>query len=685
MSLNRTYSLDRATRAADSGDLTVDMAFASAEPYERWWGIEILDVKGARLGRLNDGAPLLFNHDWNDLRGVHVPGSVRADEDGVLRGQVRITSATQAGRDTIALVETKVLTKASIGYQIITVIEKSTGKNGEKIERRIDGPTFERLLESHGATRDAAGFRRALDGVAGSVDRASDSLPTYIVTDFEPLENSLVTVPADASVGVGRSAQQSQTITQPAAPAANQRKATMADDNQATAGASADTTTQQRAAQSGNPALPNGTTGNQALEMESARKRGIENLCKANKIDDNIRAHWIGTGLSIEAITEDLLQIIEQRGKNNPQSDAKLGLSDGEIKRFSLMNAIRACADKNWSNAGFELECSREISKRLQVVIDPNKFYVPFEVQSRQLRSANGSFLTADAQRQIGGYARRDLTAATANAGGYLVGTENMSFIEVLRNRSIAYRMGARRMAGLVGNVTIPRQSAAATAVWLANEASTATESQQTLGQLNLSPKTVGAYTEISRQLMLQSSPDAESMVTADLGSVCSLAVDVGAIRGSGSSGEPTGIVNTAGIGSVSGSSLGYAGVLEFQTDVATANVMPAAGGYVTTPTVAALMMQRVKFSSTASPLWEGNLWDGSMAGFVAMSTNQMAAATMLFGDWSQLVVAEWGVLQIEVNPYANFQAGIIGVRAMVSVDVGLRYAGAFSLASSIS
>lgn len=456
--------------------------------------------------------------------------------------------------------------------------------------------------------------------------------------------------------------------------------------NQAAAGAIADDgAANQRAS---TVPMPSGTPGNTALLMEQDRRKGIENLCKAMHIDDNIRDHFIGTGMSIAEISNDLLQIQQQRGQQNPKSVAALDLSPGETKRYSLMAAIRACADKNWTNAGFELECSREIAKRQNTVLDPNKFFVPFEVQGRQVQAVNGSLMTADARRAAGGYARRDLTAASASGGGYLVGTENMSFIEILRNRSVAYRMGARRMAGMVGNVTIPRQTAAATAVWLANEASTATESQQTLGQLALSPKTVGAYTEISRQLMLQSSPDAEAMVTSDLGSVCSLAVDVGALRGAGSSGEPTGIVNTGGIGSVAGAGFiaaAYARVLEFQTDVATGNVMPVAGGYVTTPTVAASMMQAVKFSGTASPIWEGNVWDGNVAGFGAMSTNQMSSASMLFGDWAQLVIAEWGVLQIEVNPYANFQAGIIGVRAMVSVDVGLRYAAAFSLASSIA
>jgi HK97 family phage major capsid protein len=676
----RSFSIGQTfERAKESDDLIVEMAFASTEPYERWWGIEVLDVSGAavRLGRLNDGAPLLFNHNWDDLRGVHVPGSVRADKDQVLRGKVRITSATQAGRDTIALVESGVLSKASVGYQIHKIVEQTTSKSGERIEREIDGSLFERTLDHCMVTRDGrkthgdkAEFQRVLDQAAGAIDRAADGETVYRVIDWEPLEDSLVTVPADPTVGVGRMASQRTPtpVLQPAAHVAF-KGATMAE-NQAAAGNAEEQQQQQnRAAAHQQQGQQQGSqqSGPNAVDLERNRRRGIENLCKANKIDDNIRDHWIGTGLSVEAITEDLLQIIEARGKTNPQSEAKLGLSESETKRYSLFNAIRAVADKNWSNAGFELECSREISKRLGKMPDPNRFMVPFEVQGRSMPM------------------RRDLTVGTSNAGGFLVETNNMSFIEVLRNRSVAYRMGARRLSGLVGSVTVPRQTAAATAVWLANEASTATESQQTFGQMALSPKTVGAYTEISRQLLLQSSPDAEGIVTADLGAVCALAVDAGVIGGSGASGQPTGITQTAGIGSVTGTSLGYPGIIEFQTDIATANVMPVSGGYVTTPAVAGLMLQRARFTNTDTPLWEGNVWDGKMSGFPAMSSNQMAAATMLFGDWAQVIVGEWGVLEVEVNPYANFQAGIIGIRAMVSMDVGLRYAAAFSLASSIT
>jgi HK97 family phage major capsid protein len=689
--MDRVYAIGQShKRDSASGDLIVEMAFASELPYERWWGIEVLDMKGARLGRLNDGdgGPVLFNHNWNDLRGRHIPGSVRAEKDGVLRGQISIPQATQATRDTVALIESKTLTKASVGYQIHNIVEQTTSKNGKQIERQIDGRTFERLLKDHRQVRDgrevggdAQAFRRALDESSGHIDRADDSPPVYRVVDWEPLENSLVTVPADPSVGVGRSlaqiAEPVNEVRQPLQPAAIKEKATMAE-NQAAAGVVAENETQNRMA-------AQAKTGPSAMDLEKARVRGITVMCKSNKIDDNIREHWIGTGLPMEEIAEEILQIQEKRSKDT-KSVATLGLSEGDANRFSLFKAIQATADKNWTHAGFELECSREVAKRINKVTDPNRFYVPYEVQERQVNYRRGQTMAAGSYRgDMLGTARRDLTVGTTTAGGFLVETANMSFIEMLRNRAVAYRMGARRLSGLVGSVTVPKQTAAATAVWLANEASTITESQQTFAQMALSPKTVGAYTEISRQLLLQSSPDAEGIVTSDLATVTSLAYDLGVLSGTGASGQPTGITATAGIGSVTGTSIDFAKVLEFQTDVATANVMPSQGGYVTTPAVAALLIARVKYTSTASPIWEGNVWDGSMQGFQAMGTNQIAAASMLFGDWSQVVVAEWGVLEIEVNPYANFQAGILGVRAIVSLDCGLRYPAAFSLATSIT
>lgn len=606
----------KVTRAADN-ITRLSFPASSETPVQRWFGEEILrhDDKSVRMERMNGGAaPLLFNHNWDDPVGMVDSARIK---DARLWVDAHLFDTARA-KEVAAMIEGG-MRNVSIGYEINTVEE------------------------------DVKAAR-------------------YTATDWSVLEVSFATVPADPSVGVGRDADpqakpvrlvRAAEVSTPAAPAAQPKEAKMADKQDTPAGN--DPAEQTR----GMPAQPK--QGPSGADVERERQAAITNLCQAGNVPEATRQMWITSGMGWDEISRDYLAIQKQRTEATPKSDAALGLSKDETKRYSLFNAIRAVADKNWANAGFELECSRAIAAKLQRIQDPNKFYVPFEVQQRPV-------------------AKRDLTVGTASAGGYLVATNNMSFIELMRNRSVAYSMGATRMSGLVGSVTVPKQTAAGTAVWLANEASTATESAQTFGQMALTPKTVGAYTEISRQLLLQSSPDAEGIVSSDLATVCALAIDVGAIRGSGASGEPQGIVGTAGVGSVTGTSLAAAGILEFQSDVAGGNLLIDSCGYVTTPAVAALLMARPELPSTGTTrLWLGSMLNGSMFGMRAMSSNQMSSATMLFGDWSQVVIGEWGVLEVEVNPYANFQAGIIGVRAMVSIDVGLRYGGAFSYASSIT
>jgi HK97 family phage major capsid protein len=607
---DRALSVDDfALQRAEGESLRISFSAASAYPVERWYGTEVIDMSpGAmRSERLDRGAvPLLFNHDMNDPVGMVERASLRG---GKLQVDARFFPGDERVERLVNMVEHG-MRNVSIRYRVHSVEEVKSGDN------------------------------------AGT---------TYI-RDWEMLEASLVTIPADPTVGVGRSASDQEfdvRMVRAAIPAATPATEEVREMSQEAQTASASVTAE-------NVPQPQGE------QMESARIRAIDNICKANKIDEKVRHMWVGQGLSIEQVSDDLLKLLQKRGETNPQSVAKIGLTDGETKRYSIVRAIEACAAQNWKNAGFELECSRAIQQKLNVVPDPNTFHVPFEFLHR-------------------GEAQRDLTAASAGAGGYLVETQNVGFIDILRNRSVCYRMGAMRLPGLVGNVTVPRQSVAATAYWLANEGTQITESQQTFVQMALTPKSVGAYTEISRQLLLQSSPAIEGIVSNDLAAQVALAVDLAGLEGSGASGQPTGISQTAGIGGVTGTSIAYAGILEFQTDVAGSNVVPVRGGYVTTPAVASLLMQRVKFTSTASPLWEGNIWEGNMTGFPAMSSNQPTAATMVFGDWNEMVIAEWGVLAVEVNPFANFQAGIIGVRAMYSIDIGIRRPFAFSRATSIT
>jgi HK97 family phage major capsid protein len=490
---------------------------------------------------------------------------------------------------------------------------------------------------------------------------------------WRPIEASVVGIGADRSVGIGRA---NKTISETPAVPAKPKEPKMADEK-AAAGTSADDESAEVRVELARQALDK----NFAADNEKRRQTAIRNLAKTNGIGDDTVEAWITRGSSLDQVADDMLKIFEERGKKSPTSISSLGLSTRDTSQYSLCRAILAAHTGDWRNAGHELECHNAIAARTDKPQEKGHFYVPLEVQRRR----QPVDVAALAERHQLGYLQRDLTAGIAGAGGFLVGTSIASFDELLRSISFAFRMGATRLTGLRDNITIPRQSAAATAEWLTTEASGPSESQPTFVQLAMSPKTVGAYTELSRKLLLQSSIDVEGLVNADLAAVAALAVDSATIRGSGTSGQPMGIDNVTGVGTVSGTSLGLAGLLETQTDLAAANVMPLRGGYVTTPAVAALMIAEVLYANTASPAWVGNVWNGSILGFPAMSTNQVAAATMYFGDWSKLVVGEWGVLEIDTNPYASFAAGIIGVRALYSVDVGVRLPAAFTIASSIT
>ena len=340
-------------------------------------------------------------------------------------------------------------------------------------------------------------------------------------------------------------------------------------------------------------------------------------------------------------------------------------MSRRETERFSVMRAIRAMVDRNWAAAPFEKEVSDAICKRAGIDSPVNGgFYLPADVL------------------------KRDLTVGTPTAGGNLVGTDlrPQNFIDLLRARSVVAQLGATMLPGLVGNVAIPKLTGASTAYWLANEATAITESNHTFGQLALSPKNVGTYTEISRQLMMQSTPAVDMLVMNDFAKVIALAIDLAALEGSGAAGQPTGISNTAGIGSVVGTSLGLAACLEFQSDLASSNALTTGCAYVTTPAVAALLAARARIASTDSiALWRGNILEGQIEGFRAVTTTQVTAASMVFGDFSQVVIGEWGMLELAMNPYANFAAAITGIRAIQSCDVGIRQAAAFARATTIT
>jgi HK97 family phage major capsid protein/HK97 family phage prohead protease len=624
-SLSRDFeAVEITVQTREAGSSGLSFPASSEAPVERWFGKEILshDPKAIRMDRMNKGAaPLLFNHNWDDPIGMVDAAAVRDKRMWVDAHLFDTPRAKEVGSMIAGG-----LRNVSIGYELHELEEDKKGG-------------------------------------------------TFTARDWSVHEVSLVTVPADAGVGIGRTKPEEEKavrvtraaeVSTPAAPAASERKATMAE-NQTVAGApAADPSIQVTADYS---------TRQSPVQLEAERKKGIQNLCKANRLDERFERSWIEQGSSLGEVSEQLLTIMEERGKTNPQAVTKLDMGAADVRKYSLMRALRAATSKDWSKAGLELEANREIVKRLnRLPKSDTSFFVPLDIMMRD--------------RQQPARLTRDWDVAGTNGSNYLVSTDNQpgSFIELLRNTSVGLRAGVRRLSGLQGNVTIPKMTAGTTAYWLADETTAITEANPTLGQVSLTPKNVAALTELSHLLMQQSSPDAEQLIMDSIARDIALAVDVGIIRGSGNTGQPHGIVGTAGLGSVSGTSLAAAGILEFQSDVAAANGINSSFSYVTTPAVAALLMARPELPTTGTTrMWTGNILNGAMLGFPAFSSAQMTAATMLAGSWDTVILAEWGVLELMVNPFSDFTRGLTAVRGWYTCDVAMRYPGSFSYGSSIT
>lgn len=349
---------------------------------------------------------------------------------------------------------------------------------------------------------------------------------------------------------------------------------------------------------------------------------------------------------------------------------------------FSLRRAILGQIDKSQLggaqiDAGFEVECSQEITRSSG-------------------RKPRGIFMPLRA---------RALSAGTPSAGGDLVETSLLSgnFVDLLRNKTQVVRLGATQLEGLVGNIAIPRATSGATASWV-SESGTISESDPAFDQVSLTPHMLAAKVTYSRQLILQSTPQIEGLLRQDLARQVATAVDAAAIAGTGSSNQPTGILNTSGIGSVAiatnGGAPTYAGILGLYKALASANADRGQLSFLTNSSVKAKLLQTPKLGSTMPEfVWEpdtgANALDGRMIGYrAAVSENVPSDLTKgtgtdlsacILGNWSDLLIGMWGGLDILVDPYSNASTGQVSVYAYMATDIAVRHPESFAAVQDIA
>jgi HK97 family phage major capsid protein len=270
--------------------------------------------------------------------------------------------------------------------------------------------------------------------------------------------------------------------------------------------------------------------------------------------------------------------------------------------------------------------------------------------------------------------------------------------IELLRNSMLARALGARVMAGMNGNFTIPKQTAGGTAYWV-TEGNSPTESNPTVGAVSFSPSTLGAFTDYSRAFLNQTAIDAEMFIREDLTTVIAIELDRVAFNGSGTGAEPEGLIPNANVNAIAigtnGGALTWPIVVSMESSVETQNALNGSLAFVTNPKVRGSMKQitRVASSTFGDFLWAD---DRTVNSYPAHSSNQIPSnltkgtssgvcSAAIFGDFTQIIYALWGGVDTLVDPYTGGTAGNVRIVTLQDADFQVRQPKAFSVCKDIT
>lgn len=430
----------------------------------------------------------------------------------------------------------------------------------------------------------------------------------------------------------------------------------------------------------------------------------------ARDLTDEERTQFDMLQTQLDALTADIArtqgfeareaELNRSQGRLTPPPDPNIGMSEQDVRAYSIVRAIRALADQQtgarnaFKDAGLELEASRAVAARLGK--EPQGIYVPYDWQRRSIASMHPNAdvsAVAAALVNLMKREKRDLLVGTATAGGHTVATDLLAqdFIDVLRNRIVVQQAGATMLSGLVGNIAIPRKTAGTTHYWVAENGSP-TESQSAFDQVTMTPKTVGAFSDFSRRLLNQSSLDVEALVRDDLTRGQALAIDRAALHGTGASNQPTGVALVSGIGSVAGGTNGLAPtwdhIVGLETEVAIDNADVGTLAYITNARVRGRLKRTSIVSGQNGMVWAGN--SAPVNGYDAWVTNQVRSdldkgsstgvcSAIFFGNWADLVIGMWGGLDLLVDPFTGSTAGTVRVVALQDVDIAVRHPESFA------
>jgi len=585
-----------------SENRTVTLAFSSDVPYERSFGMEILGHRSQeiRLDRLESGANLLVNHDPNDVIGV--VDSVTVDEgNGMARAVVRFGRSARA-EEIYQDVLDGIRRSVSVGY-VVHTFEEVKGQGQTKV---------------------------------------------YRATDWQPYEISMVSIPADISVGVGRS---DDTPTPDPEPQP---------DIQTKAHPQITITKEE-------PKMTEALTQHDP----QARINGIYDMKNAfsGYVTEKDVETAIRSGHTVEQFKDTIMA--KMSTKHMDTSSQYIGMNKKEVRNFSLMRLIQAQMTGDWSQAGLEREAVAAAAQRTGKTVSEGGFFVPYDIF------------------------RRDFNVGTASEAGNLVATDlrNDLFTDVLRNNLVMGSLGIRILTGLSSNIDIPRKTVAST-ISNVTEIQASTETQPTTAKVSLSPKGKRAHIEYSKQAILQSGIALESMLRDDLLKSMAVTIENECINGSGTAPAMRGIRSTSGVGSVvggpNGLALTWGHIVGLESAVANANAEPdgTAGYLINTRTRGT--SKTTQKGTNLQFLWDGGatplndyraaITNNVPNNLVKGSSGAVCSSVIFSSMWDMAVLALFDSPEITIDPYTLATTGQVRITINQNADFGIRQPAAFAV-----
>lgn len=612
-------SLEIREDSINDEDRSVSLSFSSEEPGERLRGLEILDhdKSAARMERINTGAPLLWNHDPNDQIGVVDKAYIGDDKRG--HAVVRFGKGQRA-QEFFQDVKDGIRKLVSFGYRIHRVTDTEANSEGEN---------------------------------------------SYRVTDWEPFEISLVSIPMDMTVGVGRASSDSMNVVrvQDAEPSTPEKTINqeniknMSDINDKVS----ETETRNVAESVPQAYVPNNEDKARFRRDEMKRQSGIRSLGeKFGFGEDAERA--IEEGTDLETFRRSVTESWEAPSAaiNHDGLNEAVGMNEKELRQFSVVKAIRDIKSGKGLE-GLEREVSEQAARNAGLTLGNNELYIPAEFGQRALQSE------------------------TDSEGGFTVETQVGDLIEKLDAALITSQLGATILTGLSGNVALPALTGGATAAWTGEEGQVSA-TDQTFAQVSLSPKRLAVRTIYSDQLVAQSSLSIENTVRDDLIKREALAVDLAALDGTGASNQPQGVARKSGIGSVTfGGAPTFAKYVDLWKEVATDSAPQDNLAFVTSAAAIAKGLSTTKDSGSGQFIMNESPNGGfSILGIPVVMFNQAfgVADRVLYGNFSELIIAQFSARKLTVDPYSRADYGQVAVTSNCFYDMNVRHEQSFAASS---